>query len=132
MESIGSPFFGFEEVLNLLMFLPYLGALIFALYIAVYFKKRNKGKEANMLVLGAILQAFSYLASHLMNFFIVSMIADDYTYIQIYYGFIRLIGSVGHLLFLYGVYLYFKKTFNQKHDHQPSRENDLNSFIGKL
>lgn len=130
--EIGSSILSFETVLNILMSLPYLGVLVFAVYVATYFKERNPGREANMLMLGAVLQGLSYFGSHLMSYVILPMIPDYYSYVKMYYGIINLLGSAGLFLFLYGVLLYFKRTLNQQSSNKFGLQNDINSFIEKL
>ena len=56
------------------------------------------------------------------------MMDIDYSTIPYYYGAINLLGSIGNLLFLYGVYSFFKRYFANSLDGTTQKK-DLNSFI---
>lgn len=113
-----------EMVLTLLAFLPHIISVVLGIMIAFTFWRKNLSADRVMILVGVIISTLSYITATLVNHVIlprygVNVYKEYMFFIQANY----VIGSIGGMLFSWGLYRYFKQV-----NDKPETSNDSEYF----
>jgi len=117
-----------ESLLMLLAFLPHILSIVFSLLIGITFWRKNLSGDRVMILVGVIISMLSYVLTSLVNYVIlpkygVNVYQEYVFYVQANY----VIGSIGGMLFSWGLYRYFKRVNDEPASSSSSE--DFDPFI---
>ena len=85
--------------------------LCLVIMMALYINKRFSSRGNIYVNIGAFLQIFSFLFYYFIQYFLMRQVAMDD--IAIYFSLNGFIGSIGHILFLLGMFKIFQELYQQ-------------------
>ncbi len=98
-------------------FLSFLGSLFhfinlcLVIMVAFYINKRFSSRGNTYVNIGVFLQLFTFLFFYFIQYFLMRLIAMEN--IAIYFSLNGIIGSIGHILFLLGMFKVFQELYQQ-------------------